>query len=162
MEAAGSKDLTTIITQHDKTPTPVTCVVYDPFLNWALEVAKQFGRFAAAFFTQPCAVNLIYYLVYNGKLKLPVKETPVCVDEKLPLLEIRDLPSFLAVDGQYPAYLELVLNQFANTDRADFVLVNSFHDLEPQVCFSLLFRFPCMVSYSIFYLFNYCNNKKML
>ncbi|KAG8488415.1 hypothetical protein CXB51_016442 [Gossypium anomalum] len=38
-------------------------LIYDGFLRWALDVAKQFGIPSAVFFTQSCAVNNVYYHV---------------------------------------------------------------------------------------------------
>ncbi|KAH9782709.1 UDP-glycosyltransferase 74F2 [Citrus sinensis] len=136
MEVAGLKTLAELITKYKSSSNPIDCVVYDAFLYWALDVAKGFGLFAAAFFTQTCAVNFIYYLAHHGLLKLPVSSTPVSIPG-LPLLEIQDMPSFIGVQGQYPAYFEMVLNQFSNADRADLVLVNTFYKLESQVADSM-------------------------
>lgn len=137
LESVGSETLSQLITKHNNTRNPITCVVYDPFLPWALEVAKRFGLVAAAFFTQSCAVNYIYCLLHHGKLNLSVSSsssdsTPVSIDG-LPELELQDMPSFIWVSGSYPAYFELVLNQFSNAHKADCILVNSFYDLEKEV-----------------------------
>ena len=132
MEAAGSKTLAELITKYKSTSNPIDCVVYDAFLYWALDVAKGFGLFAAACFTQTCAVNFIYYLVHHGLLKLPVPSTTVSIPG-LPLLELQDMPSFIGVQGQYSAYFEMVLNQFSNADRADLLFVNTFYELESEV-----------------------------
>ena len=96
-------------------------------MPWALDVAREFGLAATPFFTQSCAVNFVYYLSYinDGILKLPVVD--------LPFLELQDLPSFLSVSGSYPAYFEMVLQQFTNFEKADFILVNTFQELEPHV-----------------------------
>ncbi|XP_044465917.1 UDP-glycosyltransferase 74F2-like [Mangifera indica] len=136
MEVAGSKTLAELIKKYKQSSNPVDCIVYDPVLPWALEVAKQFGLLGAAFFTQTCAVNYIYYLVYNGLLKLPICSTPVSIPG-LPPLEPSDMPSFINVAGQYPAYFEMVLNQFSNTDKVDFILVNTFYKLEDEVVDSM-------------------------
>ncbi|KAH9726758.1 UDP-glycosyltransferase 74F2 [Citrus sinensis] len=136
MEAAGSKTLSELITKYKSTSNPIDCVVYDAFLYWALDVAKVFGLFAAAFFTQTCAVNFIYYLVHHGLLKLPVSSTPVSIPG-LPLLELQDMPSFSGVQGKYSAYFEMVLNQFSNADRDDLLLVNTFYELESEVADSM-------------------------
>lgn len=95
-------------------------------MPWALDVAREFGLAATPFFTQSCAVNFVYYLSYinDGILKLPVVD--------LPFLELQDLPSFLSVSGSYPAYFEMVLQQFTNFEKADFILVNTFQELEPH------------------------------
>ncbi|KAJ4723797.1 Glycosyltransferase [Melia azedarach] len=136
MEAAGSKTLTELILKYRDSANPVDCIVYDPFLYWALDIAKDFGLVAAAFFTQICAVNFLYYLVHRGMLKLPISSTPVTVPG-LPLLEAEDLPAYLAVEGQYPAYFEMVLKQFSNSDKVDFILVNTFYKLESEVVDSM-------------------------
>ncbi|KAM7486495.1 hypothetical protein LguiA_002504 [Lonicera macranthoides] len=132
LEIHGSKTLAELIKRHEDSAHPIDCIVYDAFLPWALDVAKEFGLAGAAFFTQPCAVNYIYYYVKRGLLTLPVTELPVSMPG-MPLMELEDMPSFIYVDGSYPAYFELVLNQYLNVDKADFVLVNTFYELEEEV-----------------------------
>ncbi|CAA7048201.1 unnamed protein product [Microthlaspi erraticum] len=106
---------------------PITCLVYDAFLPWALDVAREFGLAAAPFFTQSCPVNYVYYLAYknNGSLDLPIEE--------LPFLELQDVPSFISVSGSYPAFFDMLLQQFTNFEKADFVLVNTFQELDLHV-----------------------------
>ncbi|KAJ0033969.1 hypothetical protein Pint_26263 [Pistacia integerrima] len=162
MEAAGSKTLAELITKYEQSSNPIDCIVYDPFLPWAFEVAKQFELLGAAFFTQTCAVNYIYYLVHNGLLKLPISSTPVSIPG-LPLLELPDMPSFIYVAGQYPAYFEMVLNQFSNTDRVDFILVNTFYKLEDEVVDSMHKICPLLTigpTIPSFYLDNRVENDK--
>ncbi|KAF8086046.1 hypothetical protein N665_0636s0018 [Sinapis alba] len=120
----GSKTIADIIRKHETSDSPITCIVYDSFLPWVLDVAREFGLAASPFFTQSCAVNYVYHLSYvnDGILKLPVEE--------LPFLELQDLPSFLSAPESYPAYLDVVLQQFTNFEKADFVLVNTFQELE--------------------------------
>lgn len=132
METIGSKTLADLIIKNKNTENPIDCIIYDPFLPWALEVAKKFGIYGAAFFTQTCAVNFIYYHVHHGLLKLPITSTPVSIPG-LPVLELEDMPSFISVPGSYPAYFEMVLNQFSSSDKADAVLVNTFYELEAEV-----------------------------
>ncbi|MCD7462196.1 hypothetical protein HAX54_047979 [Datura stramonium] len=131
-EKIGSKTLADLIKKYEKSEFPITCIVYDAFMPWALDVAKEHGLIGACFFTQACAVNYIYYYVHQGKLTLPISSTPVKIPG-LPELELRDMPSFIYVHGTYPAYFELVLNQFTNVDKADYVFVNSFYELEAEV-----------------------------
>ncbi|KAL5583557.1 hypothetical protein UlMin_015999 [Ulmus minor] len=137
LEAAGSKTLADLIRRYKNSDYPVDCIVYDAFLPWALDVAKQFGIVGAAFFTQACTVNYVYYCVHHGLLKLPIPSFPVSI-EGLELLDrLHDMPSFIFVDGSYPAYFDMVLLQFSNVDQADFVLVNSVYELEEQVVDSM-------------------------
>ncbi|KAJ0239822.1 UDP-glycosyltransferase 74F2 [Hirschfeldia incana] len=124
LKTLGSKTIADIIRKHETSNNPITCIVYDAFMPWALDVAREFGLAATPFFTQSCAVNYVYYLSYinDGILKLPVEE--------MAFLELQDLPSFLSVSGSYPAYFEMVLQQFTNFEKADFILVNTFQELE--------------------------------
>ncbi|VFQ96626.1 unnamed protein product [Cuscuta campestris] len=133
LEAAGSRSLAELLDKYEKSGSPVACVVYDAFLPWALEVAKKYGGVsAAAFFTQACGVNYVLYCVHSGRLELPVATPPVNIPG-LPPLDLPDMPSFIYHHGSYPAYFELVLQQFRNVDKADFVFVNSFYKLEAEV-----------------------------
>ena len=87
-----------------------------------------------AFFTQPCAVDVVYAHAWAGRVQPPlVGEEPV----ELPGLSLGlrpvDMPSFLADSSGCPAYLDLLVNQFDGLPTADHVLVNSFYELQPQV-----------------------------
>ncbi|GFS45903.1 UDP-glucosyltransferase 74F2 [Actinidia rufa] len=143
LEAAGSKTLAELIKRHESLGHPIGCIIYDAFMPWALDVAKQFGLVGAAFFTQPCAVNYLYYYAHHGHLTLPVLSVPVSLPG-LPLLELEDMPSFIYVHGSYPAYFEMVLSQFSNVDEANFVLVNTFYKLEDKVVDSMSKVSPLM------------------
>ncbi|KAK7849316.1 udp-glycosyltransferase 74f2 [Quercus suber] len=132
MVAIGSKTLADLIIKHKNTANPIDCIIYDPFVPWALEVAKNFGIFGAAFFTQTCAVNFIYYQVHCELLKLPITSTPISIPG-LPVLELEDMPSFISMSNSYPSYLERLVNQFSNSEKADAVLVNTFYELEVEV-----------------------------
>ena len=151
MEVAGSKTVTDLILQYKNSNNSVGCVIYDPFLPWALEVAKQHGLLGAAFFTQICAVNFIYYYIHRGWLKLPFPPASLPMSiPGLPLLELEDTPSFVYDPGCYPAYFEMILGQYSNAAKADWILVNSFYKLEDQVYFFILFYFlSCVMEKNI-------------
>ncbi|XP_026384179.1 UDP-glycosyltransferase 74F2-like [Papaver somniferum] len=132
----GSQTLTEIIQRQGDLGDPVSCVVYDPFLPWALDVTKQFNLMGAAFYTQSCAVSSIYYYVQKGMMKSPATLGEVISLPGLPPLEFSDLPSFVAGVGPFPALLSTLLEQFHNFDKADWVLFSSFEKLEAEfVCF---------------------------
>ncbi|GAB4825798.1 hypothetical protein Ancab_008674 [Ancistrocladus abbreviatus] len=129
---AGSASLAQLIGKHADSKQPIDCIVYDSFLPWALDVAKQYGLRPAVFFTQACAVNCIYYYLHHRLLKLPVVSPPVKIPG-LPPLEIVDVPGFVSVLGSYPAYFQMVLDQYSNVDGVDFILVNTYCELEKEV-----------------------------
>ncbi|KAF7149590.1 hypothetical protein RHSIM_Rhsim02G0086400 [Rhododendron simsii] len=147
LEAAGSKTLAELIKRHEISGHPVDCVIYDAFMPWALDVAKQHGIAGAAFFTQPCAVNYIYHHAHYGLLTLPVSSLPVLIPG-LPLLELEDMPSFIYVHGSYPAYFEMVLSQFSNVEKADYVVVNTFYKLEEKVSLPIPPSFSYLPSFN--------------
>ncbi|XP_010522253.1 PREDICTED: UDP-glycosyltransferase 74F2-like [Tarenaya hassleriana] len=124
LRSVGTETLAQLIRKHQSSDNPITCLVYDPFLPWAFEVGREFGLTVAPFFTQSCAVNYVYYLAHQGKLRLPI--------DGLSFLEQQDIPSFISVPGSYPAYFEMVLHQFSNFHKADFVLFNVFQKLEVE------------------------------
>ncbi|CAK9168980.1 unnamed protein product [Ilex paraguariensis] len=131
-EQVGSKTLVELVEKLRALGCPVDCIVYDAFIPWVLDVAKKCGLVGAAFFTQSCAVDNIYYHVYQGQLKFHGPGTKISVPG-LPPLEVSDLPSFICVPGSYPPVMKLVVNQLSNIDRADWVLYNTFHKLEEEV-----------------------------
>ncbi|KAK9064515.1 hypothetical protein SSX86_015897 [Deinandra increscens subsp. villosa] len=130
----GSRTLTQLIKKHQKTNNPITCIVYDSFLPWALEVAKENGILGGPFFTNSAAVTAVFGRIYGGRLKLPVRveDCPVVVPG-VPALNLEDLPSFLNAPESYPAYLRMKLNQFSNLEEADWIFSNTFQSLESEV-----------------------------
>ncbi|PIA61856.1 hypothetical protein AQUCO_00200095v1 [Aquilegia coerulea] len=143
----GSQTLTELIKKQESAGYPVSCVVYDAFLPWALDVAKDFGIFGAAFFTQSCAVNTIYYYFHNGQLEIPDADPSAQSNVSvtipgLPALQLPDLPSFIYVVAQYPAYFQMVLNQYSNVEKADWIFVNTFQELEAEVVVWMAKLFP--------------------
>ncbi|PON75154.1 UDP-glucuronosyl/UDP-glucosyltransferase [Parasponia andersonii] len=103
----GSRNLADLITRLRDSGRQVDALVYDSFLPWALDVAKDFGLARAAFFTQSFAVNTIYYHVHKGLLRLPLSEKTVSLPT-LPPLDISDIPSFVNSPESYPAQYHMV------------------------------------------------------
>ncbi|XP_014511547.1 UDP-glycosyltransferase 74G1 [Vigna radiata var. radiata] len=128
----GAQTLAELLQKLAGSSHPPDCVIYDGFMPWALDVAKNFGLLAAAFFTQSCTTNTIYLHTYNKLLELPLTQTGYLLPG-LPKLEAEDLPSFLNRYGTYPGYFYVVVNQVSNIDKADWVLANTFYELEQEV-----------------------------
>ncbi|KAK9941777.1 hypothetical protein M0R45_007471 [Rubus argutus] len=128
----GSQTLAELLEKLSGSGCPVDCLVYDAFMPWPLDVARKFGIVGAVFFTQSCAVDNIYYHVNKGLLKLPLTDSEILLPG-MPPLEPLDLPSFVYDFGSYPAVFEVVIGQFSNVDKADWVLCNTFYELEEQV-----------------------------
>ncbi|KAI7983647.1 UDP-glycosyltransferase 74G1 [Camellia lanceoleosa] len=129
----GSRTLADLIKKLDCLGRPVDAIVYDGFLPWALDVAKEFGILGVVFFTQTCAVNSIYYHVHKGLLPLPLSPGSTVLLPGLLPLEPWETPSFVCIYGSFPAFYDLVVNQFSNIDQTDWVLFNTFYKLEEEV-----------------------------
>ncbi|KAF2325574.1 hypothetical protein GH714_030671 [Hevea brasiliensis] len=143
-EATVPQSLAELIEKHGSTPYPVKCIVYDSVMPWALDVARSSGISGASFFTQSCAVCVIYYHAIQGALKVPLEEEPVAVVSlpSLPQLEFNDLPPFVNGAGSYPAIYELVFGQFSNIDDADWLFWNTFNGLEDEVVNWMASKWP--------------------
>ncbi|KAF9625021.1 hypothetical protein IFM89_017070 [Coptis chinensis] len=134
----GSETLTEVIKKQESSGYPVSCVIYDSFMPWALDVAHGFGIQAGAFFTQSCTVNNIFYQFHEGLLDAP--ESYAAADPTLPIsipglptFRPKDLPSFFYIPGYYGAYFKMLLNQYSNLKEADWIFVNTYKELEVEV-----------------------------
>ncbi|KAK1368318.1 Glycosyltransferase [Heracleum sosnowskyi] len=124
----GSQTMGNLIKKLDQSGNPVNVLIYDGFLPWALDVANNFGLKKAVFFTQTCAVNIIYYHVYKGLISLPPR------DDESSVISVPGLPLFKSWEAPAPLdYADLLINQFSNVDKADWVFFNTFHKLEEEV-----------------------------
>ncbi|KAG8642057.1 mogroside IE synthase-like isoform X2 [Manihot esculenta] len=131
-KAVGSETLENLINKLNDSDHPVNALIYDGSFPWALDVAKQLGVLKVVFFTQPCSVCNVYYHVQRGLLPMPLSG-PVVSIPGLPLLKVSETPSMIYDPSSYPAFYDLLLDQFINIDEADWVLDNSFHKMEEEV-----------------------------
>ncbi|KAJ3691605.1 hypothetical protein LUZ61_020769 [Rhynchospora tenuis] len=131
LKSVGSKTLGQLMQTESSAGRPIHIVIYDTFVPWGADVARQFGAATAAFFTQSCAVDAVYGQIWEGKLEMPVRARSVQLTGSR-LFEQEDLPSFILQPGAYPAYVEILTKQFLGLDKADEVLINSFYELETE------------------------------
>jgi pathogen-inducible salicylic acid glucosyltransferase len=127
-----TQSLAELIERQNSSQHPPKFLVYDSVLPWALDVARHLGVDGAPFFTQSCAVNAIYYHAHKGAVGMPA-EGPWVSLPSLPSLGLDDMPSFLCDTTSYQALLNLVVNQFSNFQKANWVFFNNFDELEDEV-----------------------------
>ncbi|KAM3702240.1 hypothetical protein ACJW31_04G011000 [Castanea mollissima] len=128
-----SQSLPKLIEKHYSSRYPPKILVYDSVMPWALEIARKIGIDGVPFFTQSCVVNAIYYHANDGVIQMPIEEGASISLPSIPSLGFDDLPSFLCNKGLYPALQKLVLNQFSNFQEANWLLCNTFNELENEV-----------------------------
>ncbi|KAK7256336.1 hypothetical protein RIF29_29778 [Crotalaria pallida] len=126
----GSQTLGELIEKLASKGHPVDCVIYDSFLPWTLDVTKKYGIVGAVYLTQNMTVNSIYYHFHLGKIQLPLTDLQISIPT-LPPLQHEDMPSFFF--DKDPALLEFLVAQFSNVEKADWILCNTFYELEKEV-----------------------------
>ncbi|KAK3020996.1 hypothetical protein RJ639_045461 [Escallonia herrerae] len=134
LRIAVSRGLPDLIEKQNSLGCPGKIVVYDSTMPWVLDIAHQLGLYGAVFHTQSCAVGAVYYHMHKGSLKIDPAEASTVSVPSMPLMETKDLPSFIYDMGSYPSTLRLVLNQFSNWKKADWRLFNTFDKLEGESC----------------------------
>ncbi|KAJ8747998.1 hypothetical protein K2173_012986 [Erythroxylum novogranatense] len=133
-KAVGSRTLAQLINKFDASDSPVRCIVYDSLLPWALEVAKEFGIYAATFLTNSASLCSLYWHIVDGLFTLPVNpEIESLSLPGLPVLAFHELPSFLAYPTSHSAYLAVVMEKFYRLTENDWVFCNSFEELESEL-----------------------------
>jgi len=105
----GSRTLSQILTNYENSTHPISCIVYDSFLSWALDVAKKHGIYGASFFTNSATVCAVFAHIHHGTFSLPVKieENEPLLLPGLPCLYPNDVPGFIREPESYPAYLAM-------------------------------------------------------
>ncbi|KAH6815975.1 hypothetical protein C2S51_020795 [Perilla frutescens var. frutescens] len=117
----------------DQQKSSHTTVVYDSVFPWMLDIAHQHGLLGASFFTQSCSVSAIYYHIKQGLLSFPFEDQSELDLPFLPKLQTNDLPALEKVMDSNHTMLEVLVGQFSNLEKADFVLFNTFDGLEIEV-----------------------------
>ncbi|KAJ4914505.1 UDP-glycosyltransferase 75B1 [Raphanus sativus] len=129
LEINGDKALSEFIKANENGDSPVTCLVYTIFLNWAPKVASRFQLPSALLWIQPALVFDIYYNHFNGDNNNSYLEF-----KNLPSLAIRDLPSFLTPtntnQAAYASFQELM--ELLKKETNPKILVNTFDSLEQE------------------------------
>jgi hypothetical protein len=134
-------ELEQLLHNLNKTEPAISCVIADTILFWSFEVTKKFGIPWISFWTQP---TFLYSIFYHAHLLEDLRysisegtadESSISIDyiPGVPTLETRDLPSVFRetyADSQH--ILDLLLKSFQINREADWVLGNSFDDLESK------------------------------
>ncbi|XP_076885615.1 UDP-glycosyltransferase 75C1-like [Bidens hawaiensis] len=132
----GTKSLKETILSNAENGTPVTCLVYTLLLPWAAKVASELNVPSAMLWIQPASVLRVYYYYFHGYKELIGDD---CTEPSwsiqlpgLPLLKIRDLPSFCNPANTYNFALPLFKEELDMLDSKEkpTVLMNSFDALE--------------------------------
>ncbi|KAK8947299.1 hypothetical protein KSP39_PZI006605 [Platanthera zijinensis] len=132
LEFNGPPALTDLINRQARAGRPVSCIVNNPFLPWALEVAEEVGIPSAVLWVQSCAVFSTYYHFHHRLADFPTDDNPDVTVRLpgLPPMSPDDLPTFLLPSNPYKPLTKVILAQFHNISKARWVFANSFEELE--------------------------------
>ena len=139
LETAGPPAFAALLRRQAEEGRPVACVVANPFMPWASDVAAGEGIPTAVLWVQSCAVFSLYYHHVHGLVEFPPEDDP---DARfrlpgLPEMSAADVPSFLLPSNPFKLLADAIITQFRTIERASWVLVNSFAELEPDVVAAL-------------------------
>ncbi|CDP08077.1 unnamed protein product [Coffea canephora] len=133
LRAAASRGLEELVEKCRKTdPYPPRIVIYDSTMPWILNLAHRVGLHGASFFTQSCAVCALYYHMDQGTIQLPLDKSVTVKLPSMPALESNDLPDLQYFPDPDNVITRTLLDQFSNIDKVDFILFNTFEELEDE------------------------------
>ncbi|XP_058096235.1 phloretin 4'-O-glucosyltransferase-like [Magnolia sinica] len=136
----GSRAVPDLIRALANDGRPITCVVYT-LLPWAADVARIMGIPSVLLWIQPAALLSLYYHYFHGYDNL-IKSISSSKDPSssieipgLPLLTIKELPSFLLPPYNHPFILSTFeeLLRVLEKESNPRVFVNTFDELEGDV-----------------------------
>ncbi|KAK7259801.1 hypothetical protein RIF29_25416 [Crotalaria pallida] len=135
LRTVGSKNLSSLINNLIKIKGhKYSCMIIDPLLPWAVDIADHHDIPSALLWIQPCALYLISYHYHKNFDLFPKLDNP---DEKvqlpgLPLLEVRDLPTYLLPSGAFRSkQVMMELSQVSNKVKWVFAISN--YELEEEI-----------------------------
>ncbi|VVB09940.1 unnamed protein product [Arabis nemorensis] len=130
----GAKNLSKIIEEKR-----FSCIISSPFTPWVPAVAVAHNIPCAILWIQACGAYSIYYRYHMKTNSFPddLEDLNQTVQlPALPLLEVRDLPSFLLPSSG--SHFNTLMVDFVDCLRdVKWVLVNSFYELESEIIDSM-------------------------
>jgi len=133
----GPRNLSILITDLTKAHN-YSCVIVNPFVPWAIDVAVEHGIPCALLWIQACAAYSIYYRYLKNINPFPNMDD---LNEKvhlpgLPPFEVRDSPSFIIPST--PLHFRRVIKElFEAMDKVNWVLGTSCYEIEEEIVNSM-------------------------
>ncbi|KAI9113408.1 hypothetical protein K1719_015335 [Acacia pycnantha] len=135
LKTNGPKNLSTLISNSSH---QFSCLIINPFMPWAINVANELGIPCAILWIQASSVFSIYYRYYKNVNFFPNLEDPneIVHLPGLPTLEVRDLPTFM-LPSNSGSFKNLLQDLFQSLDKVQWVLATSFDDIEEEIVKSM-------------------------
>nr|ADE76691.1 unknown [Picea sitchensis] len=113
---------------NQSNPTPVSCIVSDTFLGWAVPLAKKLRLLSVSFWTQNV---LVFSITYHSYLAERQAGSVIHIPGVTPL-QPADLPLWLKLSPD-DVVVRVISRCFQTVREADWVVANSFLGLEGHV-----------------------------
>uniref|UniRef100_A0A0D9WDF8 Glycosyltransferase n=1 Tax=Leersia perrieri TaxID=77586 RepID=A0A0D9WDF8_9ORYZ len=149
VRSEGSRTVAAVLRRLAGGGRPVTCAVYTLLLPWVADVARRHGvAHAAVFWIQPTTALAAYFHYFRGHRHAVLAAAAGDGEVRLPLLpplQVRDLPSFLAITSDDDPFA-FVLPEFESLidildpksgETRTYVLANTFDAMERDAIASL-------------------------
>ena len=143
-ETKGAQNLSNLISHLGK-DRKFSCVIINPLVPWAADVAATHGIPCAMLWIQASALFSIYYRYIHKTNPFPNLENPNYTVElpALPTLEVRELPSFFL--PSCPPYHKKLVSDFVRIlDKVKWVLGASVFEFEEEIVKSMASLFPVL------------------
>lgn len=135
--SVGPQNLSTLMSTLTQS-RDYACVIVNPFVPWVVDVAQHHGIPCAMLWIQACALYSIYYRHYKSINSFPDLENPneTVVLPGLPILKVKDLPSFM-LPSSPPQFNNLLIHLFKALDNVKWTLGASVYEIEEEIVKSM-------------------------
>ncbi|KAK4605976.1 hypothetical protein RGQ29_000316 [Quercus rubra] len=147
VEAVGTKMGAPVEDVLDRLEPPVTAIVIDPYLVWAVGLGNRRNIPVASLWTMSPSVFSVFHhfelLHQNGQFLLDFSERGDELVEYIPgvsATRIADLP--ISTQGDYLKTLHRALECVSLVSKGQYLLFTTFHELEAQAIDALKANFP--------------------
>ncbi|XP_047060372.1 gallate 1-beta-glucosyltransferase-like [Lolium rigidum] len=145
LSAAGPAALEALIRREAAAGRPVTCVVANAFVPWALPVAADMGLPRAMLWIQSCALLSVYYHYLHALAPFPDTDdaSGSVAIPGLPDLAIDELRPLLIYTSSQDMWRQMVVTDLGSVrEKVSWLLVNTFDALEHEAIAALSGHVP--------------------
>ncbi|KAL5220103.1 hypothetical protein ABZP36_024816 [Zizania latifolia] len=147
VEAAGPAVLEELIRREAEAGRPVTCVVVNAFVSWALRVAGDMGLPCAILWIQSCAVLSVYYHYVRSLATFPsgdeADSSGAVTIPGLPELAMDELRPLLIYSSDQDMWRQMLVGDLGSMrEKVSCVFVNTFEELEHEAIAELRKHMP--------------------
>lgn len=141
--------------ERSDAPPPVSCIVTDGAMTFAIEAAREIGIPGVVFWTASACAYLAYFQVsqFIDKGITPLKDASLLtngyldtvvdwIPEALEGMRLRDFPNQIRTTNPDDYMLKFILQETQRAGKASAIILNTFQELELRVLHALSSYLP--------------------